>query len=478
MNLPDQVSAADPTGDGRLADMDVADPLDLIGNTPMVRLRKSVDDPQAVVLAKCEWFNPGGSIKDRPALEMILDAEERGLLKPGSTIVESTSGNTGVGLALVAAQRGYKCIFVMPDKMSPEKFVALRSYGAQVVACPTAVAPDDPRSYYSVADRLVAETPGAWKADQYHNPANPLAHYKTTGPEIWRQTAGRITHLVAGAGTGGTISGIARYLKEQNPDVEIVAADPEGSVYSGGTGRPYMVEGVGEDFWPTNYEPDLVDRVIAVSDADSFDTARKVAQTEGLLVGGSSGTAVHAATVVAREAEPDAVIVVILPDSGRNYLSRFLDDDWMVRHGFLDQGASLSAGDVVVATRGSLPELVHTHPDETVAEALAIMDDFDVDQLPVLAAEPPVAYAEVLGTVRRESLESIADDTTHVSGLIEAKPETIGEGESAQAIGERVGESGVVLVLRDGKPVGLLGASDLAAGKEHHARGADKGAKG
>ncbi|MGB6058481.1 MAG: cystathionine beta-synthase [Microthrixaceae bacterium] len=465
MNLPDQAPAVDPTKDDLLAGMDVADPLDLIGNTPMVRLTKSVDDPDAVVLAKCEWFNPGGSIKDRPALEMILDAEERGLLKPGSTIVEATSGNTGVGLALVAARRGYKCIFVMPDKMSDEKFVALRSYGAQVVACPTAVAPEDPRSYYSVADRLVAETPGAWKADQYHNPTNPLAHYKTTGPEIWRQTAGRITHLVAGAGTGGTISGIARYLKEQNPDVVIVAADPEGSVYSGGTGRPYMVEGVGEDFWPTNYEPELVDRVIAVSDADSFETARKVAQTEGLLVGGSSGLAVHAATKLAKEVPPDSVIVVILPDSGRNYLSRFLDDDWMVRHGFIDPGESLSAGDVVVATQGSLPELVHTHPDETVAEALAIMDDFDVDQLPVLAAEPPVAYAEVLGTVRREVLEDISDVTTHVSDLIDARPETIGEGESAQAIGERVGEAGVVLVLRDGKPVGLLGESDLTAGK-------------
>lgn len=465
MNLPDQAPAVDPAHDDLLGRMDVADPLDLIGNTPMVRLTKAVDDPDVVVLAKCEWFNPGGSIKDRPALEMILDAEERGLLKPGSTIVEATSGNTGVGLAMVAARRGYKCIFVMPDKMSPEKFVALRSYGAKVVACPTAVAPEDPRSYYSVADRLVAETPGAWKADQYHNPTNPLAHYKTTGPEIWRQTGGRITHLVAGAGTGGTISGIARYLKEQNPDVVVVAADPEGSVYSGGTGRPYMVEGVGEDFWPTNYEPDLVDRVIAVSDADSFDTARKVAQTEGLLVGGSSGLAVYAATVLAKEVPPDSVIVVILPDSGRNYLSRFLDDDWMVRHGFLDPGESLSAGDVVVATQGSLPELVHTHPDETVAEALAIMDDFDVDQLPVLSAEPPVAYAEVLGTVRRETLEEISDVTTHVSDLIEARPDTIGEGESAQAIGERVGEAGVVLVLRDGKPVGLLGESDLTVGK-------------
>ena len=317
--------------------MDVADSiLDLVGGTPLVRLRRiaAAEGLQCDLLAKLEFVNPGGSVKDRVAVAMIDAAEASGALQPGGTIVEPTSGNTGAGLAIVAAQRGYKCIFVMSDKMSDEKVALLRSYGAEVVVCPTAVPPEDPRSYYSTAERLVRETPGAFRPDQYSNPANPRAHELTTGPEIWRQTDSKVTHFVAGIGTGGTITGVARYLKSQNPAVRIVGADPSGSVYSGGTGRPYLVEGVGEDFWPTTFDPAIVDRVVEVSDADSFLTARRVTRDEGLLIGGSCGTAVHAALAVARELGPDDVVVVLLPDSGRSYLSKIFDDGWMFDMGF------------------------------------------------------------------------------------------------------------------------------------------------
>src|SRR5206468_9375949 len=268
--------------------MDVADSLiDLVGNTPLVRLGRVGRDLECDLLAKLELLNPGGSVKDRPAVAMIDAAERAGLLKPGGTIVEPTSGNTGVGLAIVAARRRYRCVFVMPDKMSTEKIALLRAYGAEVLVCPTTVAPEHPDSYYSVAARLVSEIPGAFQPDQYHNPENPKAHERTTGPELWRQTAGRITHFVAGIGTGGTITGVSRYLKAQNPSVQIVGADPEGSVYSGGGGRPYLVEGVGEDFWPTTFDPSLVDRTVMVSDTESFAAARRVTREEGILVGGS-----------------------------------------------------------------------------------------------------------------------------------------------------------------------------------------------
>src|SRR5690606_23823881 len=281
---------------------------------------------------------------------------------------EATSGNTGVGLAIAAAVKGYRCVFVMPDKMSQEKIQLLRAYGARVVVTPTAVEPDDPRSYYRVAERLVAETPNAILADQYRNPVNPQAHYETTGPEIWEQTSGRVTHFVAGVGTGGTISGIGRYLKEASSGkVSIIGADPEGSVYSGGTGRPYLVEGVGEDFWPETYDRTICDEIIKVSDKDSFEVTRRLAREEGLLVGGSSGMAVAAALEVARQAGPDDVIVVLMPDGGRGYLSKIFNDEWMAKYGFLSStSAESTVADVLAGKTGGMPEMVHVHPSETI----------------------------------------------------------------------------------------------------------------
>src|SRR3954463_15613106 len=315
---------------------------ELIGNTPLVELTSVAPEGAGRVVAKIEYLNPGGSAKDRIAVKMIDAAEASGELRPGGTIVEPTSGNTGVGLALVAQQRGYKCIFVCPDKVSEDKQNVLRAYGADVVVCPTAVPPDHPDSYYSVSNRLVEEIDGAWKPDQYSNPMGPASHYETTGPEVWADTDGKVTHFVAGVGTGGTITGAGRYLKEvSGGKVRIVGVDPEGSVYSGGTGRPYLVEGVGEDFWPSAYDPTVPDEIIAVSDADSFEMTRRLAREEALLVGGSCGMAAVAAVKVAERAGPDAVVVVLLPDSGRGYLSKIFNDDWMADFGFLAAGSDV-----------------------------------------------------------------------------------------------------------------------------------------
>jgi len=446
--------------------MDVADSvIDLIGNTPLVRLDRIGRDLPCHLLAKLEYFNPGGSVKDRPALEMIDAAEAVGLLRRGSTIVEPTSGNTGVALAMVAAQRGYHCIFTMPDKIAEEKRQLLRAFGAKVVVCPTAVAPEHPDSYYSVANEITASTPDAFQPNQYHNQSNPRAHETSTGPEIWRQTAGRVTHFVAGVGTGGTISGVGRYLKAQNPAIEVIAADPEGSIYSGGGGRPYLVEGIGEDFWPTTYDPAVVDRVVAVSDQDSFRTARRVTTEEGILVGGSTGTAVWVALEIGRSLGPDDVVVVLIPDSGRGYLSKLYDDDWMTDHGFLQsRGESV---ETVLASKGDrLPPLVHVHPDETVRVAIAILEEFGISQVPVVKAEPPLSLAEVVGSVSdrlllERSLHHPEVFDQPVESVMAPPLATVGRGETVDQVADRLQVSPAVVVLDGGHPVGILTRSDL-----------------
>jgi cystathionine beta-synthase len=450
--------------------------IDLIGGTPLVRLDRIGRDLPGQLLGKLEFLNPGGSTKDRPALAMIDAAERDGLLGPGGTIVEPTSGNTGVGLAMVAARRGYRCVFTMPDKIAGEKVALLRAYGAEVVVCPTAVDPDHPDSYYSVARRRAESTPGAFMPNQYANPANPAAHAASTGPEVWRQTAGRITHLVASIGTGGTISGIGRYLKDQNPAIRIIGADPQGSVYSGGRGRPYLVEGIGEDFWPDTYDREIADLVVMVSDRDSFLTARRITREEGVLAGGSCGTAVWAALEVGRGLGPDAVIVVILPDSGRGYLSKVYDDGWMADHGFLRTPGG--AGDTVEAVlahksrlRGAgreepLPPLVHVHPTETIRSAIAVLQEYGVSQLPVVKAEPPLSLAEVVGTVSDRGLleRLVADPTaveTPVAAVMGPPLPMIGSGEAVDLAAARLADGAAVLVIDNGHPTGILTRSDL-----------------
>ncbi len=444
---------------------------DLVGDTPLVKLNSVTEGIGATVLAKVEYLNPGGSVKDRIALKMVEAAEASGELQPGGVIVEPTSGNTGVGLALVAQRKGYTCIFVCPDKVSEDKRNVLRAYGAEVVVCPTAVAPDHPDSYYSVSDRLVRETPKAWKPDQYSNPNGPLSHYESTGPEIWRDTDGEITHFVTGAGTGGTISGAGRYLREVSADrasgrVQVVAADPEGSVYSGGSGRPYLVEGVGEDFWPSAYDPDQVDRVEAVSDADSFEMTRRLAREEGLLVGGSCGMAVVAALRVARELPDDAVVVVLLPDSGRGYLSKIFNDDWMASYGFMKAENQRTVGDVLHAKAGDLPALVHTHPNETLRDAIEILREYGVSQMPVVKAEPPVVSGEVAGSVsERALLEALFTGSAHLADPVEKHMSEglplVGAGEPVSTARHELEGSDAVLVVEDGKPVGVLTRADL-----------------
>jgi len=442
--------------------------MDLVGNTPLVRLNSLTEGLRTVVLAKVEYLNPGGSVKDRIAVRMVEAAERSGALRPGGTIVEPTSGNTGVGLALVAQHKGYRCVFVCPDKVGEDKRSVLRAYGAEVVVCPTAVPPEHPNSYYNVSDRLMTEIEDAWKPDQYSNPENPASHYDSTGPELWQQTDGRITHFVAGIGTGGTISGAGRFLKEASGGrVRVVGADPEGSVYSGGSGRPYLVEGVGEDFWPITYDRTICDEIIAISDAESFEVTRRLAREEGLLVGGSCGMAAAAALRVAATAAPDDVVVVLLPDGGRGYLSKVFSDTWMASHGFLSPDhAGASVGDILRRKDGSLPALVHLHPNETVADAIGILREYGVSQVPVVNTEPPVMVAEVVGAVHeRDLLDALFTGQAQLADRVErhmSKPlPTIGAGESVGAAMSALAAADGALVLVDGRPAGVVTRQDV-----------------
>ena len=456
--------------------------IELVGNTPLVRLNRVTEGISATVLAKVEYFNPGGSVKDRIAMRMIEAAETSGQLKPGGTIVEPTSGNTGVGLAIVAQQKGYHCIFVCPDKVSTDKINVLRAYGAEVVVCPTAVAPEHPESYYNVSDRLVRETPGAWKPDQYSNPNNPASHYDSTGPELWKQTGGRITHFVAGVGTGGTISGTGRYLKDASVGrVKVIGADPEGSVYSGGSGRPYLVEGVGEDFWPSAYDREVADEIVPVSDKDSFQMTRRLAKEEGLLVGGSCGMAVVAALEVAQRLGPDDVVVVLLPDSGRGYLSKIFNDDWMQDYGFLDEGGPEAVAADVLARKDALehagiPQFVHMHPSESVGEAVQILREYGVSQLPVVspgAGHPDVMAGEVIGSiVERDLLDGLFAKrfvlTDPIEGHMSEALPVVGSGESITRLMAVLERADAAVVLVDGKPQGIITRQDLLAFMAQH----------
>ncbi|HUW78618.1 MAG TPA: cystathionine beta-synthase [Candidatus Nanopelagicaceae bacterium] len=441
--------------------------VDMIGNTPLLRLNRIASGLSADVVVKVEYLNPGGSAKDRIAVKMVDAAEALGLLKPGGTIVEPTSGNTGIGLALVAQQRGYKCVFVCPDKVSLDKINVLRAYGAEVVVCPTAVDPEDPASYYSVSARLANDIPGAWKPDQYSNPNNPLSHYETTGPEIWADTDGTVTHFVAGVGTGGSISGIGKYLKEvSGGKVRIIGADPEGSVYSGGTGRPYLVEGVGEDFWPTAFDQSVVDEIIAVSDSDAFNMTRRLAREEGLLVGGSCGLAVVAGLEVAKRAKKDDLVVILLPDGGRGYLGKVFNDEWMRRYGFLGGDEQETVGRILQQKSGDLPPFVHVHPNETIREAIDILREFDVSQVPVVKAEPPVMIGEIVGSVEESALldaifagkAALSDPVSKHMGM---PLPMIGSKEPVSAAVTAFGGSGALTVIDNGKPIGVITRQDL-----------------
>jgi cystathionine beta-synthase len=441
--------------------------LDTIGNTPLVRLSRIGAGLVPQLVAKLEVFNPGGSIKDRIAVRLIEAAERDGKLRPGGTIIEPTSGNTGTGLAIAARLKGYRVIAVMPDKMSREKIDLLRAYGAEVVIAPTDVAPESPQSYYRVADRLTEEIPGAFQPNQYQNPANPQTHYETTGPELWRQTGGRLTHLVVGVGTGGTITGMGRYLKEQNPDIEVIGADPEGSIYSGDEVHPYLVEGVGEDFWPATYDPSVVDRYVRVSDRDSFLTTRRLAATEGMLLGGSCGLAVHAALEVAKHIEDqNALVAVVLPDGGRAYLSKIFNDAWMASHGMLERSSDRSVGDVLRAKQaaGEIPPLVVVETQQKVRDAIALLHEHRVSQLPVVSHSDPNAMVGSIG--ERGLLRHAADNPsimgTNVVDVMEPPfPAVAASDPVREAVELLSGDRQALLVTEGGRPTGIVTRADL-----------------
>jgi cystathionine beta-synthase len=459
--------------------------LDLVGGTPLVRLQQVGSEPGPTLLAKLEFMSPGGSVKDRIGLRMIEAAEREGKLRPGGTIVEPTSGNTGVGLAIAAAVRGYRCVFVMPDKIAEEKRALLRGYGAEVVICPTAVPPESPESYYSVSNRLAEEIPGAYKPDQYSNPANPQAHYETTGPEIWEQTGGALDAIVFSVGTGGTISGTARYLRERKPDLLVVGADPEGSIFSQPDNvHPYLVEGIGEDFWPTTFDPSLVDEYVTVSDRDSFRTARRLAREEGLLVGGSGGTAVWAMLEVAKRFGPEATLVTLIPDSGRGYLSKVYDDNWLLEHGFLERGAPATIEEVLAFKRRQdpeVPELVTVQSHQRVGEAVDLMQRYGISQIPVLRHESADSLADLVGSIRERGLfervfrspDSLEEE---VAAAMEPPLPAVEIGESVDTVfADLSAGNPAVVVASNGKPVGVLSRADLLEYLAH-ARAAGDGA--
>jgi cystathionine beta-synthase len=441
--------------------------LETVGNTPMVRLRHVAAECPATVLAKVESFNPGGSVKDRIAVAIVQEAEAKGLLKPGGTIVEATSGNTGMGLALVAAVKGYRAIFVMPDKVSKEKINLLKSFGAEVVITPTALPPDSPESYYEVAKRIGREMPGAYLANQYYNPTNPEAHYRTTGPEIWKQTGGKVDYFVAGLGTGGTISGTARYLKQQNPKIKVIGADPIGSILKDYfytkkmvPAKTYKVEGIGEDFLPGTLDFSMIDEVIPVNDAQSLNLARRLAREEGILAGGSSGTALFAALQVARQAKPGQVVVVLIPDTGERYLSKVHSDEWMRDNRLLDS-SRITVAEVMAGKRNHIPPLVSINYDDTVDRALSLIREFNISQLPVLK-EGNVVGSVSEGVLLQKVLDGSAHGDTRVEYLLEKPlPLVPLDAHLPRAMKVLAASNAAVTVDQHGKPAGILTRFDL-----------------